>query len=226
VTWLTPGGVAAAVLVGWGVAGGVGWVGLVPLLSFLLTGSLLTRLAVGASPRRNARQVLANGGMAAVAAVLGSWPAVAGAIAAAAADTWATEIGAFSPRPPRLVTTGEKVAPGRSGGVTMLGSAGGIAGAIFIAGISALVAPQLRWRGAGVAAGAGVLGMLADSILGATLQARWVCQGCGAESERPGDCHGKRQLSRGLRWLDNDGVNLAGSLCGAVAASAALALWV
>jgi uncharacterized protein (TIGR00297 family) len=217
--------VVAAVLVGSGVAGGVGWQGLLPLLFFLLTGSVLTRLAVGTGPRRNARQVLANGGVAALAALLGSWPAVAGAIAAATADTWATEIGAFSPTGPRLITTGARVAAGRSGGITALGTAGGLAGAMLIATVSALAAPPLRWRGAWIAAGAGVAGMLVDSLLGATAQGRWICRGCGAETERPGECHGRRELIGGLRWLDNDGVNLAGSLCGAAVAIAAWARW-
>jgi uncharacterized protein (TIGR00297 family) len=226
VSWLTPGGVAAAVLVGAAVIGGLGWGGLVPLFSFLLTGSVLSRLAGGESPARNARQVAANGAAAALAAVLGSWPAMAGAIAAATADTWATEIGALSRRPPRLITTGAVVAAGRSGGITALGSAGGLGGALVIAAISALAAPSLRWHGIWIAAGAGVLGMLVDSLVGATLQARWRCPGCGAEMERPGECHGTRTLVRGLRWLDNDAVNLVGSLCGAVAAYAAWVRWV
>ena len=90
-TWLTRGGVAAALLVGAAVAWGLGWAGLVPLVSFLITGSLLTRLAGGAEAPRNARQVAANGAVAALAALSGNWPAATGAIAAAAADTW--EIG-------------------------------------------------------------------------------------------------------------------------------------
>src|SRR5438093_5230732 len=46
----------------------------------------------------------------------------AGALAAAAADTWATEIGAFSPFAPRLITSGRQVPRGTSGGITVLGS--------------------------------------------------------------------------------------------------------
>ena len=222
--WLTRGGVAAALLVGGAVWWGLGWGGLAPLFAFLLTGSLLTRLAGGEGPR-SARQVWANGAVAAVAACFSSWPAAAGAIAAAAADTWATEIGSFSPRPPRLITTGEPVPRGRSGGMTLLGTLGGIGGALAIAAVSALVAPGLRGRGPWVVGAAGIVGMLVDSLAGATLQASYACPGCGAVTERPGHCHGTVELVRGVRWLDNDGVNLVGSLTGALAAAVGSWLW-
>jgi uncharacterized protein (TIGR00297 family) len=225
VTWLTPGGRLAALLVGAAVWWGLGWTGLVPLFAFLLTGSVLTRAATGAGAARNARQVLANGGVAACAALWGRWPEAAGALAAAAADTWATEIGSFSPRAPRLVTTWRRVAPGRSGGITALGTAGGLLGAIAIATCAGLVAPALRWRGAAIAATAGVCGMLADSVLGASLQAQYACTACDTAAERPGSCHGPLRLVRGLRWLDNDGVNLIGSLIGALIAAAAVRWW-
>jgi uncharacterized protein (TIGR00297 family) len=221
VTWLTRGGVAAALVVGGAVWWGLGWGGLAPLFAFLLTGSLLTRLAERRAGPRSARQVLANGAVAAVAACLGSGPAAAGAIAAATADTWATEIGSFSPRPPRLITTGAPVPRGRSGGMTLLGTLGGIGGALAIAVVSALVAPGLRGQGVWVVGVAGCVGMLVDSLAGATLQATYRCPapGCSAVTERPGQCHGTVELDRGVRWLDNDGVNLVGSLSGALAAA-------
>src|SRR2546423_5919714 len=133
VSWLAPGGLAAALAVGAAVAWGFGWPGLVVLFAFFLSGSLLTPLAEPRPPRRNARQVLANGGLAAVAALLGAWWLAAGAIAAAAADTWATEVGTFSPFAPRLITTGARVGRGASGGITALGTAGGVAGGLPIA---------------------------------------------------------------------------------------------
>jgi uncharacterized protein (TIGR00297 family) len=219
VTWLTPGGVAAALLVGASVWLGLGWRGFIPLFFFLLSGSLLTRLATGASPRRTGRQVLANGGIAAAAALFGRWPEAAGALAAAAADTWATEIGAFSPTPPRLITNGASVPAGRSGGITPLGTAGGLAGSAAIAVLAALVAP-LGWRTAAIVTAAGCLGMLADSLLGATLQAGYACPVCGMISDQPVDRHGHEPgyLVRGVRWLDNDLVNVAGALVGALLA--------
>lgn len=223
-TWLTPGGIGAAVLVGGGVVWGLGWTALVPLFAFLLSGSLLTRLATGAQAPRTARQVLANGAVAALAAVGHLWPAAAGAIAAAAADTWSTEIGAFAPQSPRLITTGAPVPRGTSGGITGLGTAGGILGAAALAAAAGLVAPVLRWRGAWAVAVAGVAGMLVDSLLGATLQARFACANCGRVTEQPGPCHEPLRLVRGWRWLDNDAVNLVGSLAGALAATAGASL--
>ncbi|HEU5262073.1 MAG TPA: DUF92 domain-containing protein [Gemmatimonadales bacterium] len=229
-SWLTPGGLAAALAVGAAVAWGLAWPGLAVLVTFFLSGSLLTQLAEGrgrggwggAGPQRTARQVWANGGMAGVAALLGSWTAAAGALAAAAGDTWATEIGAFSPFPPRLITTGARVTRGTSGGITALGTAGGVAGAAAIALVAGVVGPRGAAPGSAALVTAGVLGMLADSVLGATVQGKYECPGCGAQFERRNSvCHEPVRLIRGWRWLDNDGVNFAATLVGAAAAALA-----
>jgi uncharacterized protein (TIGR00297 family) len=161
---------------------------MVMLLAFFVSSSLLS--AKGA--QRNERQVLANGGVAAFAALLGNWAAFGGAIAAATADTWATEIGRLSRTPPRLISNGTRVPAGTDGGITLLGTVGGIAGAGFIAGLAWVFAPRV----AVAVAVAGVFGMLLDSLLGATVQGAF-------------------------RWLDNDAVNLAATLGGAVAAALA-----
>ena len=220
-SWLAPGGLAAALAVGAAVAWGFGWQGLVVLFTFFLSGSLLTQLAERRAPRRTARQVIANGGVAAVAALLGAWTVAAGALAAAAADTWATELGAFSPFAPRLITTGARVARGTSGGITALGTAGGVAGAVVIALTARWVGPRGAAPGsAGLITAAGVAGMLADSLLGATVQGKFECPACDARFERGNSvCHEPVQLTRGCRWLDNDGVNLAATLVGATVAA-------
>jgi uncharacterized protein (TIGR00297 family) len=216
VKWLTARGLVAAGAVGTAVTWRLGWPGLVLLAVFFVSGSLLTQLSERRGPRRTARQVVANGGVAAVAALLGSWTAAAGAIAAAAADTWATEIGAFSPFPPRLITSGQRVTRGTSGGITVLGTLGGVAGAATIAALAAWLRPQGSAPAVTLIAGAGAAGMLADSVLGATLQGKYECPACDARFER-GDtvCHEPVRLSRGWRWLDNDAVNLAATLVGA-----------
>jgi len=184
VRWLTRRGAAAALAVGVATSWGFGWRGLLLLLAFFVSSSLLSK-----AKTRNERQVLANGGVAALAALAGSWAAFAGALAAATADTWATEIGRYSRKPPRLITTGKPVAAGTDGGMTLVGTVGGIAGAAFMAALAFLFEPRV----AVAVAVAGVFGMLLDSLLGATVQ--------GA-----------------VRWLDNDAVNLAATLAGAVVA--------
>jgi len=132
--WLSPAGTAAATLTGLAVAAGTGWRGVVLLLAFFVTSSALTRGGGG----RTTVQVAANGGVAATAALLSlldaHWLlAFAGAVAAAAADTWSTEIGGRSHATTRLITTGAPVPAGTSGGITWLGSLGGAAGAGLIA---------------------------------------------------------------------------------------------
>ena len=217
--WLTPGGLVAAGAVGIGVTWGLGWPGLVVLAAFLLSGSLLTQLAERRSAHRSARQVLANGGVAVVAALLGSWAAATGAIAAAAADTWATEIGAFSPIPPRLATTWRRVTRGTSGGITLLGTLGGVAGAATIAWLAGTLARPGVDTGFLTLTVAGVGGMLADSVLGATVQGKYECPACDARFERGNTvCHEQVRLTTGWRWLDNDAVNFAATVVGAAVA--------
>ena len=185
--WLTRRGALAALAVGLATIWGFGWRGLVLLLAFFVSSSLLS--AQGGE--RNERQVIANGGVAALAALAGSWAAFAGALAAATADTWASEIGRHSGTPPRLITNGRPVPAGTDGGITLLGTLGGTAGAGLIAGLASIGEPRALMA----VAVAGVFGMLLDSVLGATAQ--------GA-----------------VRWLDNDVVNLAATLGGATLATA------
>ena len=192
--WLTGRGATAALAVGLATIWGLGWRGFVLLLAFFVSSSLLTTAAKGGEKsggggRRNARQVVANGGVAALAALAGDWIWFAGALAAANADTWATEIGRFSPKAPRLITSWTHVPAGTDGGMTLVGTAGGIAGAGFIS----VLSYALGQRSTMPIAIAGVAGMLVDSVLGATIQGK-------------------------IRWVDNDAVNLAATLTGAACA--------
>ncbi|HVH68133.1 MAG TPA: DUF92 domain-containing protein [Gemmatimonadales bacterium] len=213
--WLTPGGLVAACAVGVAVAWGLGWPALVPLAAFFVSGSLLSQLAERRGPRRTVRQVVANGGVAALAALFGSWTAAMGAIAAAAADTWATEIGALSPFPPRLITSGQRVTRGTSGGITLLGTLGAVAAAGAIAALATVLRPRGAPGSAALIMTAGIIGMLVDSLVGATLQGKYECPACDARFERGNTvCHEPVRLVRGWRWLDNDAVNFVATLTG------------
>jgi uncharacterized protein (TIGR00297 family) len=223
--WLSPGGVAAALAVGAAVTAGAGWRGLVLLAVFFVTSSALTR----GGGRRTPRQVLANGGVAAAAALLsrlepGWLPACCGALAAAAADTWSTEIGARSASAPRLLTTGRTVPPGTSGGVTWLGTVGALAGAAVVAAGAAFVGLATPAAAVWIAAG-GVAGGLADSLLGATVQARFRCARCGAVGEAARcRCGAAAAPTSGIAWLTNDAVNGVCTLVGAAVGAAPVVL--
>ena len=192
--------------------------------------------------RRDLGQTLANGGLAALLALAigltgvssGFYAVLAlafyGALATANADTWATELGVLARSQPRLLTTGRPVPVGTSGGVTAAGFAAALAGATFIGAVGFLlvqVAARVTtgawllsdWIIVPVAAISGFLGSACDSLLGATVQAIYVCDQCGVETERiVHRCGQPTRLSRGWRWLNNDWVNFLASAAGALVA--------
>jgi uncharacterized protein (TIGR00297 family) len=127
---------------------------------------------------RTASQVMANIGVAAACAVLYAilheplmLLAMAAALAEAAADTVSSECGqAFSDQA-RLITTFERVPAGTDGGITAAGTLAG-AGAALLVSLVCAVSGLLSTRWLLVPATAGVLGMLADSYLGAWFERR------------------------------------------------------
>ena len=163
------------------------------------------------SDRRDLWQVVANGGPAAFAAAvipdphLRLWLVTAG-FAAAAADTWATSLGAHSSTAPRLLWSRRRVPPGTSGGVTLAGCGGAVAGALLVAATGALVAGNPFLLPAGTLIG--FAGMVADSALGGSVQGHFRCPHCDQSSEWPVHRCGTPTLrTAGLGWLNNDVVN-------------------
>ena len=241
---LSPGGAATATAIGGITVGGAGWRGGAALVAFFASSTLLGRLPGSRrieqqrGSQRDAVQVLANGGVASALALAGSMDGTqtnavyragfGGALAAAAADTWATEIGSRSPRPPRSVVTWQPVRRGASGGVTAAGLLASAAGAGLIAGCEAsgLGQPWAARRAPFIAVTAGgFAGSVADSLLGATVQAIRFCDTCGRETElRVHGCGAPTRHLRGLAWCDNDAVNLLATATGAVTAIAIAAL--
>ena len=195
-----------------------GWPYLLPMIAFFISGSILSRIgtekAHAARPRRDVRQVLANGGVpmalalaAAFSGIGGLYILYLGAIAAGTADTWATEIGKWSRSNPRSIIGWHAVETGTSGGITWLGTAGSLAGAAFIP-LAAAASPPLLLSGAEVVliVAAGFGAAVADSILGGTVQARYQ-HADGSISEDHRGIAGLPTVS-GWSWLDNNAVNL------------------
>jgi uncharacterized protein (TIGR00297 family) len=155
------------------------------LVVFLLTWTS-TRLGYArkqslgtAEPRagRNASQVLANLGVASVCAILYATArhdsrillALGAALAEAAADTVSSEVGQAFGGVPRLLTNWKTVSAGTDGAITFAGTAAGVGSAIVVS-LTCMVA----WHSALICAAAGVLGMFADSLLGASLERRGI----------------------------------------------------
>jgi uncharacterized protein (TIGR00297 family) len=255
VNTLTRGGAIAAAIEGTIIfgLGGLDWA--ILLLAFFVSSSALSRAfsqqkaslaeKFSKTSRRDAGQVLANGGVAStfvlvqfvmktvflsrgvLASLDWSWVAFAASLAAVNADTWATELGVLSRSQPRLITSGAIVERGASGGVTLAGTAAALGGAAFIAVLAALLASLASVTPARVflyVTFGGLVGALIDSALGASVQAIYYCPACQKETERHPlhSCGTPTSLRRGWKWLDNDWVNAACALSGALVG---ISLW-
>ena len=226
---LTRGGAASAWAVGTLIFGVGGWAWGAALVTFFVTSSALSRwrrqakvrLGFAKGGRRDAGQVWANGGAAAGCALLGLWVPLPlahllflAALAAANADTWATEIGAALGGTPRDLRTGQRVPPGTSGAVSVAGTAAAGAGALLLG----LFAAPEGVRAVVLVTAAGLTGALGDSLLGATVQAQWRDPADPARwTERP---QGQEPPTRGRAWAGNDLVNLFCTLIAVVLAAA------
>jgi len=128
---------------------------------------------------RSASQVLANLGVAVGCVVLYALLgknvifllAAAASFSEAAADTVSSEVGQASNEKARLITTWEKVPAGTDGAVSPQGTMAGIAAATIVS-LVCVLGGLLPWTWLGISAVAAVVGMVADSYLGASLQRR------------------------------------------------------
>lgn len=226
---LTASGAIAAAIVGTIVFSCGTWRYAAVLFAFFLPSIALSRLGrarkraltdIGKHGPRDARQVLANGGVAALCALLSlrfpaATAAFAGAFAAASADTWATEIGTLAKQRPHSILTWRPLETGLSGGITAAGTIAQLCGALFTAATAALL-------GVGGLVGvtfAGFAGATLDSVAGGSLQALRYCPSCKRDCEtNPHACGTPTVVRRGFARIDNDAVNLIATASGAAIA--------
>jgi uncharacterized protein (TIGR00297 family) len=157
-----------------------------------------------------------------------------GAVATTSADTLASEVGVFSKSKPRLITNlRRKVPSGTIGAVSLLGEGVAIFAGLFIGVIAvvfALLTPSLI---PGLVASGSIvwdyvlfliplsiltafIGCNIDSLLGAVLQNRFVCEICGAITDKEFHCDYETKYVGGFKSFTNMHVNLGSSVTGSV----------
>jgi uncharacterized protein (TIGR00297 family) len=239
---LTLSGSVSAFVIGFLTFRFTGIGGWILLMLFFITANILSKLSRSIAKNtvlsgiqkkggtRDWAQVLANGGLAGVAALFyglsGEILALVmfgSAIAASTADTWAGEAGILSKRPPVSMRTFQIVPKGMSGGVTWLGTLSSLVGSAMIA--IAWYATFAHYGDhtwlflASIVAISGAIGSLADSFLGATVQGHYYDPKRKQITEHEQRDGVKFELCRGVRWIDNDVVNFLSNAVAVLVAS-------
>lgn len=191
---------------------------------------------------RDAWQVFANSLPAAVVAAvyfIYPSPAVFAAFVAAVAtvnsDTWATEIGLLDKKT-YWILSGKPAKQGQSGAVSITGLVAAAVASVFItvSAVALSVLNNLLFQSYSseevfatqfiggipfilLVAFAGFFGCVADSVLGATVQARYYCPKCKKITEKVfHGCGTRTTIKQGFALLDNDSVNFLASIAGSV----------
>jgi uncharacterized protein (TIGR00297 family) len=223
-----------AIVLGTLVFGLGGMVHVIPLLTFFISGSLLSKLrkkyplyleTLSDSKPRDIYQVAANGSLAGMLIILnfvypdffwtGAYFAV---LAEAAADTWATEIGLTSKQLPVSIIGFGKVRKGESGGITFRGTLASVMGSLLIilSGFAGLMLDK-HWSDFALTViflsfFAGWIGSIFDSFLGASFQGKYECSVCAKFTESRSHCGKESILKSGLKWIGNNAVNFISTL--------------
>ena len=173
--------------------------------------------------RRDLMQVLSNGLMATIASLLWFFTTknvalimFGAAVAEATSDTFAGEIGRLSRKNPVSIRDFRPVPTGMSGGVTFLGMAGA-----FLSSAAIALCWHLWFSGTNLYSTVlvcltGFAGAVIDSYLGACVQAHYLDPDTGKLTEHEEKDGRKLELSRGIRWVDNDMVNLLSNVFSSV----------
>lgn len=211
--------------------GGIKWS--VPILTFFILSSILSKarkrknemveLYFEKGGVRDHLQVFANGGLGGLLVVLNFFHQdnlfyliYLSTLSAVCADTWATEIGTWKKAATYNVLTLKPVEQGVSGGVSLIGTVGALAGAF------AIVLSGIAWNDLPAASyiilifSAGLFGSFFDSILGATIQSQNQCTICNKVTEKNIHCGIEANHFRGYKWINNDVVNFLSGVSGAL----------
>ena len=232
---LTPRAIIFAVVADIAVSVSLGNFGFTLLLAFLLLSVVIDKIKKrktagedGISEKgdcRDGMQVMANAIAPAICAVLylitkhpAFVVAYCAALAEAFADTAASGMGAFSRGafdPFRM----KAVERGLSGGMSIPGTLASLAAPMLIS-LIPLAFGVIDATGFIIAALAGFIGAVFDSMLGSLVQAKYKCGVCGKITEKRVHCQEKTEHISGIGFINNDAVNVASTVFAAAAALA------
>ena len=230
-------GVIAAVVMGMAATLMGGFTSLSLYLFFLISAAVIGKLSKRIrglerihkkGGRRDAVQVLANGGAALAAMLIHAFDSsplylvvFAACLAEACSDTWASEIGVLSKSEPVSILTFTKVPKGLSGGVSLLGTCSAMLSSVLYGIFAFSCYDGIDLSLVMVVIFSSFAGVMIDSVLGATVQAHFYDDKEDIITEHSRDREGNAlKLVRGLRFMDNDMVNLTSNIITFVLASA------
>lgn len=222
-------GVVAAVVMGAAATVMGGFTSLSLYLFFLISAAVIGKLSKKIrgldrihkkGGRRDAVQVLANGGAALAAMLIHAFDSspvylavFTACLAEACSDTWASEIGVLSKSEPVSILTFTKVPKGLSGGVSLLGTCSAMLSSILYGIFAFSCYDGINLSLVMVVIFSSFAGVMTDSVLGATLQAHFYDEEEDIITEHSRDREGNAlKLVRGLRFMDNDMVNLTSNI--------------
>ena len=231
--FLTANGSVSTFLLAGFIFGLGGWKWSIPILTFFILSSLLSKVRkeknavvesyFEKSGTRDFMQVFANGGLGGVLVIMNTispsewfFYGYVASLAAVCADTWSTELGTLKVNKTYNILNFKPVSQGMSGGISLPGTLGGLAGAIVIA-ISGLFFFESNMLLLTIIIViSGFAGGLFDSILGATVQVQYKCKVCGDVTENAHHCGEKAQKFRGFEIINNDFVNFLSGVFGLI----------
>ena len=184
-----------------------------PIAIFFILSTLLSKVGMKnlreSKSGRNASQVFANGGVGLVLCIFNHFYQMEliyimflASIAAANSDTWATEIGKLSRKRPKDIISGRSLNVGESGGITFIGLLGSMSGSFVISTVGYFL--DINTSYLIILFISGFLGSIFDSILGSTLQSRFILiDGKTIKEEKETDSY----HYSGLVSINNNSVN-------------------